>query len=232
MSLASAVAIYLAVFANYLLVSSRASALLLALGVALGAATSVAMLRHPSDQKWARWISVCGGFVILLVGIVLASAKLSNATVLNALSIGAVSTAMPVAAAAALLGGLAQLPIRFLPWVTALVGGALLATWATLNDSLVHATVMSLVGAVPVSLAAAVACVFIMRAQDKTVAHVFAAGSSGVLSVVMAGLAATALTVLPPLPHALLWGVMSAAVLGVGAGLFYRPTHPTETPGL
>ena len=122
----------LAVFAASFYLQNPVSAVLLAAGIALGAAATVWRLQFHLRSVGA-WLAALGGVIMLLVGMVLAVAQHSGVTRLHTAMINAWTMAVPIAAAVILIGGFLQLPRRLAPWIALIIGGLIVATWATMD---------------------------------------------------------------------------------------------------
>ena len=131
-SIVTGIAVILAVFAASFYLQNPVSAVLLAAGIALGAAATVWRLQFHLRSVGA-WLAALGGVIMLLVGMVLAVAQHSGVTRLHTAMINAWTMAVPIAAAVILIGGFLQLPRRLAPWIALITGGLIVATWATMD---------------------------------------------------------------------------------------------------
>ena len=131
-SIVTGIAVMLAVFAASFYLQNPVSAVLLAAGITLGAAATVWRLQFHLRSVGA-WLAALGGVIMLLVGMVLAVAQHSGVTRLHTTMINAWTMAVPIAAAVILIGGFLQLPRRLAPWIALIIGGLIVATWATID---------------------------------------------------------------------------------------------------
>lgn len=132
-SIATAVAVALSVFAAALIPGSALYSVLTAGGVALGAASGIAALRHRGGLRFFQWLSALGGIIILLIGIVVAIAKVGASAKLGALGLMASYYLMPSAALACYVGGLGQLPAKWMAPAFMATAGAGAAGWFSLG---------------------------------------------------------------------------------------------------
>lgn len=131
-SIVTGIAVMLAVFTASFYLQNPVSAVLLAAGITLGAAATVWRLQFHLRSVGA-WLAALGGIIMLLVGMVLAVAQHSGVTRLHTATMNAWTMAVPVAAAVILIGGFLQLPRRLAPWIALIIGGLIVATWATID---------------------------------------------------------------------------------------------------
>ena len=131
-SIVTGIAVMLAVFAASFYLQNPVSAVLLAAGITLGAAATVWRLQFHLRSVGA-WLAALGGVIMLLVGMVLAVAQHSGVTRLHTAMMNAWTIAVPVAATVILIGGFLQLPRRLAPWIALIIGGLIVATWATMD---------------------------------------------------------------------------------------------------
>nr|WP_240601867.1 hypothetical protein [Corynebacterium glutamicum] len=134
-SIATAVAVALSVFAAALIPGSALYSVLTAGGVALGAASGVAALRHRGGLRIFQWLSALGGIVILLIGIVVAVAKFGASAKLATLGLVTSYYLMPSAALACYIGGLGQLPAKWIAPAFMATAGAGAAGWFSLGQA-------------------------------------------------------------------------------------------------
>ena len=131
-SIVTGIAVILAVFAAGFYIQNPVSAVLLAAGITLGATATVWRLQFHLRSVGA-WLAALGGIIMLLVGMVLAVAQHSGVTRLHTAMVNAWTIAVPVAATVILIGGFFQLPRKLTPWVALIIGGLIIATWATID---------------------------------------------------------------------------------------------------
>ena len=131
-SIVTGIAVMLAVFAASFYLQNPVSAVLLAAGITLGATATVWRLQFHLRSVGA-WLAALGGIIMLLVGMVLAVAQHSGVTCLHTAMVNAWTIAVPVAATVILIGGFFQLPRKLTPWVALIIGGLIIATWATID---------------------------------------------------------------------------------------------------
>ena len=131
-SIVTGIAVMLAVFAASFYLQNPVSAVLLAAGITLGATATVWRLQFHLRSVGA-WLAALGGIIMLLVGMVLAVAQHSGVTRLHTAMVNAWTIAVPVAATVILIGGFFQLPRKLTPWVALIIGGLIIATWATID---------------------------------------------------------------------------------------------------
>ena len=131
-SIVTGIAVMLAVFAASFYLQNPVSTVLLATGITLGSTATVWRLQFHLRSVGA-WLAALGGVIMLLVGMVLAVAQHSGVTRLHTAMINAWTMAVPVAAAVILIGGFLQLPRRLAPWIALIIGGLIVATWATID---------------------------------------------------------------------------------------------------
>ncbi len=214
----------LAVIAASLIPGSRLYAVITAAGVALGAASVIAQLRHHLPARVYPWLSALGGLVILTVGLLTAVAKIGSSPVL--LTAAQVSSfyLVPLAALACFLGGLGQLPPKWILPVLAAVGGAAAAGWFSLGPV---SWTTSLVVAVSALICIGGCAVPIIRALTAPPRHLsgwLIALSAGVMLPAMAYTIILALLPLSvPLPVVspvfVAWAYLFAALLATFAGV-------------
>lgn len=223
-SIATAVAVALSVFAAALIPGSALYSVLTAGGVALGAASGIAALRHRGGLRFFQWLSALGGIIILLIGIVVAIAKVGASAKLGTLGLMASYYLMPSAALACYVGGLGQLPAKWMAPAFMATAGAGAAGWFSLGADtgferflIAVAAVFSLMGCVyPVW-----GCVV---KRPRQVAAWLVALAALVLGALM--LFMVSMVVAPGLlwlqPTTVAWGFMIAGVLATVAGLWPR----------
>ena len=131
-SIVTGIAVMLAVFAASFYLQNPVSTVLLATGITLGSTATVWRLQFHLRSVGA-WLAALGGVIMLLVGMVLAVAQHSGVTRLHTATMNAWTIAVPVAAAVILIGGFFQLPRRLAPWIVLIIGGLIVATWATID---------------------------------------------------------------------------------------------------
>ena len=131
-SIVTGIAVMLAVFAASFYLQNPVSTVLLATGITLGSTATVWRLQFHLRSVGA-WLAALGGVIMLLVGMVLAVAQHSGVTRLHTAMINAWTMAVPIAAAVILIGGFLQLPRRLAPWIALIIGGLIVATWATMD---------------------------------------------------------------------------------------------------
>ena len=131
-SIVTGIAVMLAVFAASFYLQNPVSTVLLATGITLGSTATVWRLQFHLRSVGA-WLAALGGVIMLLVGMVLAVAQHSGVTRLHTAMINAWTMAVPIAAAVILIGGFLQLPRRLAPWIALIIGGLIVATWATID---------------------------------------------------------------------------------------------------
>lgn len=132
-SIATASAMMLAVIAAALIPGSRLYAVIIAAGVAFGAASVIAQLRHRFLAKLYQWLSAVGGVIILAIGLLTALAKLGSSAVFFTAAQVSSFYLVPLAALACFIGGLGQLYPKWILPVLAAVGGAASAGWFSLG---------------------------------------------------------------------------------------------------
>ncbi|ALC06192.1 hypothetical protein CDES_09000 [Corynebacterium deserti GIMN1.010] len=132
-SIATAVSVALSVLAPALIPGSVVYSVLTAAGVALGAASIIAALRHRDVPKIFQWLSALGGAMILIIGIVVAIAKLGASPKLDALTQLVSLQVMPYAALACFIGGIGQLPPKWMAPTFMATAGAGAAGWFSLG---------------------------------------------------------------------------------------------------
>ncbi|WP_293950781.1 hypothetical protein [uncultured Corynebacterium sp.] len=144
-SIATAGAVFLAVIAAALIPGSPIYSVVSAAGVALGAASLIAQLRHRSAPRIYQWLSALGGFVILALGILVAVARIGDSALLSTAGLISTFYLMPVAALACYLGGLGQLPLKWIGPTLLATGGAAATVWLSLGaDNTATITLISL----------------------------------------------------------------------------------------
>ena len=131
-SIVTGIAVMLAVFAASFYLQNPVSTVLLATGITLGSTATVWRLQF-NLRSVGAWLAALGGVIMLLVGMVLAVAQHSGVTRLHTAMINAWTMAVPIAAAVILIGGFLQLPRRLAPWIALIIGGLIVATWATID---------------------------------------------------------------------------------------------------
>ena len=131
-SIVTGITVMLAVFAASFYLQNPVSTVLLATGITLGSTATVWRLQFHLRSVGA-WLAALGGVIMLLVGMVLAVAQHSGVTHLHTAMINAWTMAVPIAAAVILIGGFLQLPRRLAPWIALIIGGLIVATWATID---------------------------------------------------------------------------------------------------
>lgn len=163
-SISTAGAICLAVIAAALVPGSPIYAILTAAGVALGAASVIAQLRHRNAPRLYQWLSALGGLTILVIGIIVAVSRLGASPMLATAGMVSSFYLIPFAALACFVGGLGQLPVKWIGPTLLATGGAAAAGWFSLGDDSLGTTLS-------VSLAACLSiagCVFpVVRATKK-----------------------------------------------------------------
>lgn len=147
-SIATAGAVVLAVIAAALIPGTPSYALLSAAGVALGAASVIAQLRHRQSPRVYQWLSALGGFVILTLGILVAVARIGSSPMLSTVGMVASFYLMPIAALACYVGGLGQLPLKWMPATLMATGGAGAAAWLSLGGDTVASNILISIAAV------------------------------------------------------------------------------------
>lgn len=133
-SIATAGAVFLATIAAALIPGSPIYALISAAGVALGAASLIAQLRHRTAPRIYQWLSALGGFIILALGILVAVAHIGESPILATAALVSTFYLMPAAAAACYIGGLGQLPLKWVGPTLMSTGGAAITTWLSLGE--------------------------------------------------------------------------------------------------
>lgn len=123
----------LSVLAAALAPGSLLYSILTGAGVALGAAAVIVSLRHRNGPRLYQWLSAFGGVTILLIGILSAVARIGASAVLTTAALSASYTVIPFALAACYIGGLGQLPLRWIGPTFLATGGAATALWFSLG---------------------------------------------------------------------------------------------------
>ncbi|ANE04279.1 hypothetical protein [Corynebacterium crudilactis] len=223
-SIATAVSVALSVFAASLIPGSALYAVLTAGGVALGAASGIAALRHRGGLRLFQWLSALGGIIILLIGIVVAIAKVGASAKLGTAGLMASYYLIPSATLACYIGGIGQLPAKWMAPVFMATAGAATAGWFSLGAGtgvehflIVFSAVFSLMGcAYPVRE------YVVKRPPHPAAALVtLAALLLGTIMLYFIGIV-VAPSLAQPHPTIVAWSFMCAGVLATIAGLLAR----------
>lgn len=231
-SITAAVTVMLVALGPRFVRSSVESAVLAALSMTLCATVAVVELRRP--RWWARILSAVGGLLIVCIGCAHAAAFVVALD--RGLSIATTITlyALPVALLCCLIGGFAQLPRAWLPFVVPIVIGAPLVGWLSMqSDSWVTRAATGTVAATTAALSA-LASRRILRAPLRISECCALAALAGIGSIMVYAMS-VALT--PEQwwrdfasPLLLAYGFAGAALLAALAGLTFTP-HTGEQRG-
>lgn len=220
-SIATAAAVALSVLAASLIPGTVLYSLVTAAGVALGAASVIAALRHRGHLRLFQWLSAIGGAIILLIGIVVAVARLGSSPMLLMAGLSASYFLMPSAVLACYIGGIAQLPTKWIVPAFLSTAGAGAAGWFSLGDSSGFEQFLIVVSA----LFSLIGCVYpVWVCVVKRPRHA-AAWLIGLAAVILAALMVymISLVLLPGLlwvpPAVIAWGFMIPSVMATAAGL-------------
>lgn len=166
-SIATAGALQLAVIAAALIPGSSIYAVLAAAGVALGATSAIAQLRHRTSSRIYQWMSALGGLVILTIGILVAVARIGASPILSTFGMVASYYVIPIAALACYIGGLGQLPMKWAGPTLLATAGAGATAWLSLGEVTVSTRILISIAAIM----AIIGCVFpLIRALPKQTA--------------------------------------------------------------
>ncbi|MBV7294043.1 hypothetical protein [Corynebacterium sp. TAE3-ERU16] len=234
-SIAAAVALLLATLGVNYTRSHVGYAGLAAATVAFGAASALAQLYRSGRMTVFRASSAAGGVALLMLGVLVAVSRFTALDEVFTLTTLATVYLTPPAVIACLVGGLGQLPGRWVPRVGFSVVGAAAAGWFALGPDtiatralVITSSVLALLGCVPVLADARRG-----GSRNRGWRSVAVTVAAAVLAATMAYaviVAATPITWWPA--HApsivLAWAYIVAAALPVVAGVTYRdpPAHP------
>lgn len=221
-SIATAGAVFLAVIAAALIPGSPVYAVISAAGVALGAASLIAQLRHRDSPRIYQWLSALGGFVILALGILVAVARIGDSSLLNTAGLVSTFYLMPVAALACYIGGLGQLPLKWVGPTLLSTGGAAATAWLSLGQVNAASTALIVLAAVASIAGNTFPLVRAARRRPRTVSGwllLIPAGMMVLLMVYMVGLALLPEQIPWVSPLLVAWTYMVSGVIATIAGL-------------